>query len=563
MSIGVLSQYPFSPEFRSRLEHRVGRVSEYISLAELRDLPKVALWKRLRSLRPERLVIPLEDENSGVVLPFLKLVAAMSSAKQIEIVLPDLTAARARRTSFIRDLGAVIGASGRGRIAAAATRREAQLLLKEPRARTQVGRSNKVMFINANLWFGVKAGGSVGHIAGVANGLRGAGYNVDYCSPSENPLLKENDVNLVQLEPPRSFGFPPEYTHYLFDKSATAQLLRLASTDYAFIYQRLSLANFTGVRIARHLNLPYVVEYNGSEAWIAKNWGRPLQDHQLAVAAEEVCLKHATVVVTISKVLKDELISRGVEEKRIACYPNCVNERSFDASRFAQKELTELRASFGIAHDALVVGFVGTFGAWHGVEIMAEAMRTLSVEAPGWLRQYKVHFLLIGDGQKMPAVKEILGGAKSEFWTLAGLIPQAETPRHLAATDILLSPHVTNKDGSRFFGSPTKLFEYMAMGKAIVASDLGQIGEVLNNSLRADDLPAGDCPGADSRVAVLCRPGAVEELMHGLRFLVEHPGWRLRLGLNARNEALLKYTWTSHVARILETLEAVQGSGKC
>ncbi len=56
---------------------------------------------------------------------------------------------------------------------------------------------------------------------------------------------------------------------------------------------------------------------------------------------------------------------------------------------------------------------------------------------------------------------------------------QSEAPTYLAISDIVVSPTVPNPDGSPFFGSPTKLFEYMAMGKPIVASDLDQIGEVL------------------------------------------------------------------------------------
>jgi glycosyltransferase involved in cell wall biosynthesis len=118
---------------------------------------------------------------------------------------------------------------------------------------------------------------------------------------------------------------------------------------------------------------------------------------------------------------------------------------------------------------------------------------------------------------------------------------------------VLVSPHVPNADGSRFFGSPTKLFEYMAAGKGIVASDLDQIGEVLAGSLRAGAAPDDN----EDAPAVLTDPGSVDELAAGIAFLCESPDRRRRLGANARTRVLERYTWSHHVGAILDGLRRV------
>ena len=116
---------------------------------------------------------------------------------------------------------------------------------------------------------------------------------------------------------------------------------------------------------------------------------------------------------------------------------------------------------------------------------------------------------------------------------------QADGPAHLAACDILASPHVPNPDGSAFFGSPTKLFEYMAMGRPIVASALEQIADVLS----------------DEETALLVPPGDIDALANALLRLIDTPALGRRLGANAREAALQRHTWQRHTQRILARLE--------
>jgi glycosyltransferase involved in cell wall biosynthesis len=268
-----------------------------------------------------------------------------------------------------------------------------------------------------------------------------------------------------------------------------------------------------------------------------------------------VSLRHADAIVVVSDVLKEECASRGIPPERVIVQPNGMDPAIFDPGRFPQESVQATRARLGIPPGAVVVTFLGTYGMWHGAEVFAAAARRLIDEGAAAEGGRPLFYLFVGEGLRMPEVRAQFAGSGRMFPVrFAGLVPQAEAPEYLAASDILVSPHVKNPDGTRFFGSPTKLFEYMAMGKPIAASDLEQIGQVLANSYRATDLPEGPPPADDGRLAVLSAPGDLEELVKSLRFLATRPDYRRILGANARREALARYTWDAAVEHMIEAL---------
>jgi glycosyltransferase involved in cell wall biosynthesis len=151
-----------------------------------------------------------------------------------------------------------------------------------------------------------------------------------------------------------------------------------------------------------------------------------------------------------------------------------------------------------------------------------------------------VRLLMIGSGPGLAASTRIISDAGLDAHAhFTGLVAQEDAARYLAACDILASPHVPNPDGSPFFGSPTKLFEYMAMGKAIVASNLDQIGEVLRHGETAWMVPPGDA----------------DALSRGLARLVDDRNLRISLGEAARRDVLAHHTWRAHVRKILDALD--------
>ena len=304
--------------------------------------------------------------------------------------------------------------------------------------------------------------------------------------------------------------------------------------DVSLVYQRYSVHNYAGLQIARRLHVPFVLEYNGSEVWMGRHWGRRLKYEELADSIELLNVRAANLVVVVSRAMRDELIARGIERRPHPRQP----QRRRHGPLHACARGCCVRRRYGLTGKT-VVGFISTFQAWHGADVLAEAFARLIADHPAC--RDSVRLLMVGDGPGLPATRRIISAAGlDELAIFTGLVEQQHGPDHLAACDILASPHVPNADGSPFFGSPTKLFEYMAMGKAIVASDLDQIGDVLRHGETAWMVPPAD----------------VGALAEGMARLIDDPVLRAKLGGAARREVLARYTWRAHVRRTLDALGA-------
>ncbi|AOW24482.1 hypothetical protein AVM11_17930 [Sphingomonas melonis TY] len=548
----AFSCYPLTTDLTRALAH-FGPTDEALTLSNLRALPLARLWSTLRRTAPDRIRVVLGEPTERTLLPILLMLAALTRASRIEVV--DLATAEVRTVPRIRALFGIwhsIAASVAGQLAKLEAERRTKALMQTVPLTFAAPTFERGLYLKSNLMLGTLAGGSVGHIAGVANELYRRSRSL-VLAALEFPAMVDRDVPFVSIRPLTHYGIPPESNHLRFDRhcyDAAAPILERGDAD--FIYQRLSIANFTGVRLSRRYNVPLILEYNGSEVWIAQHWGLKLAWAGLAKRIEQVCFRHAHRIITVSDVLADELRAQGVPDDKIVSYPNCIEPEVFDPSRY-DAERRVIRTGLGIGDDELVCTFLGTFGAWHGAEVLAEAIRRYAAtHAAGF--GTRLRFLMIGDGLLAGKCREMLADEiESGMVIFTGIVAQAKAPGYLAASDIFLSPHVQPGDGSRFFGSPTKLFEYMAMAKPIVASELDQIAEVLHPATRLVDVATHD-RWHDGNLAILTRPGSVDDIVDALRLLRDHLEWHQPMGEAARAKALAHYTWRQHVDQIFDTL---------
>ncbi|HEU5237118.1 MAG TPA: glycosyltransferase family 4 protein [Pyrinomonadaceae bacterium] len=377
---------------------------------------------------------------------------------------------------------------------------------------------------------GSHAGGAATHINGFVNGATELGATINVISNDYIAGLDESRLNLIDPEPTGSTRAAFDLRNNLIFSAGVLRELERRPAD--LIYQRYGRFTWAGVEAGLRAAVPLFLEYNGSEVWIGKHWDMsgmiPLLER-----FERLNLKAASRIFVVSEVERRNLLRLGIADEKIIVNPNAVDTDKFRPDIGGASARQEL----GIGPREILAGFVGTFGPWHGVLTLAEAITLMPAKS-------SVRFLLVGAGRFRDEVERIIRTAgKTDSVIFTGHLDHERIPALLDACDVLLSPHVPLEDGSEFFGSPTKLFEYMAMGKAIVASRLGQIGEVLT----------------DDESGILIEPGNARQLAEAILRLSESPDLRQRLGAAARLAAVEQHTWKQNAQRVIDEYRMLTG----
>jgi glycosyltransferase involved in cell wall biosynthesis len=230
-------------------------------------------------------------------------------------------------------------------------------------------------------------------------------------------------------------------------------------------------------------------------------------------------------VVVISEGLKVRYRELGVPEERLVLAPDGVDDSflEFDASKAA------CRQRLGIAGDEKLALYAGHLYSWKGAGVLADAAETLE-------KHGIVVMFVGGTDADIEAFRRTCGDRKNI--RIVGRMPHAEIPSYLRAADVLVIPNTAESDISTRYTSPLKLFEYMASGTPIVASDLPALREVLS------ELTAFFVPPSD--------PEALAERIIEVFASYEQA---IQAGAAARREAGA-YAWRSRAARIIHFLEA-------
>lgn len=275
------------------------------------------------------------------------------------------------------------------------------------------------------------------------------------------------------------------------------------------IYERYSLWSAAATRAGRQLGIPVVVEVNAPLILEQRQY-RKLVLEDAALDIEREVFSSADLITAVSDEVASYAVEQGARMEQVIVQPNGVNQNVF-SPQISSATISALNAG-------PVIGFSGSLKPWHGLEDLLEAFARLNkVNAD-------TRLLIVGDGPLRPWVEGFVKGAGlSGSVVLAGWQPHSELPAFINAMDIACAPYPFMED---FYFSPLKLIEYMACGRAVVASAIGQINDTIQ----------------DGENGMLVEPGNVAQLTKILTELAGDAAKRRKLGSDAA-KSVEHHTW--------------------
>jgi glycosyltransferase involved in cell wall biosynthesis len=312
-----------------------------------------------------------------------------------------------------------------------------------------------------------------------------------------------------------------------FRRSALDHIAEIG--DPAFVWQHHEIFHDAGFEVARALRRPLVQFVDAPQTWEDRKWGvrRPGWGRLVERRGERPQLMAADVVACVSDEVAVQISAMGVPPDRIVVTPTGVDPERFGPhiSGDAVRQRHGLQGKF-------VVGWAGSFRPFHALPTGLEVIRRLQDSIPD------LAFLLVGDGQERPRIKELANAMGLRNVVFTGTVPHDRVGEHLAAMDVAL---LLDQGTVDYHYSPLKLREYMAAGKPVVAARVGEVGRSV----------------ADEREALLVEPGDAAGFASALERLYRDEDMRGRLGVMARAKAVLEWSWDEQLRRVQAALDRV------
>ena len=323
----------------------------------------------------------------------------------------------------------------------------------------------------------------------------------------------------------------------LFDsyRMAEAGIINLKASD--LIHERFNLLALGGAWASRKLGIPFVLEVNADLLEQRRFKGIPERGLRrlFAIWSTRVCFETAAQIICISPRLKEHLRTRwNIAESKLTVLPCAADVEAFEPNANS----TTVRKTLGLTTEPVVM-WVGGFYPWHDLNLLLESFAWILPQRPD------ARLVLVGDGPGRTSIEDrVTKAGMRHAVIMTGAIAHSEVPEMLSIADVAVVPSASVTASLGGTGTPLKLFEYMAAGKAIVATALNEAEEVI----------------LDGHNGLLAGAGDVNGFARATLSLINDREERRRLGKNARLQAVRQYSWEHYTKRLEEIYLRVVGN---
>jgi glycogen synthase len=247
---------------------------------------------------------------------------------------------------------------------------------------------------------------------------------------------------------------------------------------------------------------------------------------------ENAALRDVDLCCVICEALRDEVLARGINPDRIAIVPNGVDVKKFSPG----PPKVELQSRLGL-QGKVVMGYIGSFFHYEGLNLMVQAMAGLADDFPN------LRLLMVGEGEVSPLLKSMTQEAEiTDRVIFTGRVPHNQIADFYRLYDFMVLPRLDTRE-TRLV-TPLKPLEIMAMGKSVIASDIGGHKEIVQNRLNG----------------ILFESQNVPDLIAKCRDLIENEGFRVELGARSRQWVAANRDWDVLVRKYITVYEGLAGS---
>lgn len=386
----------------------------------------------------------------------------------------------------------------------------------------------KILYISGDS--GVEVGGRKGastHIRETCHALQRFGHEVRIVTPTPGDLSRVK-VPVIKVPPFRAKWIGSDARHLLLNfrmGKAIEKEMRTFKPDA--VYERYSLYQTAGLKLCHKYKLPRILEVN---TLLAKEQAKRLHYPWLAEKVENSLWQREKAIICVSQKLKDLMTeAAGLKESAMAGFeisPVAVDTEVFNPNVVPDDELVQLKQGRALA------GYVGTLTAWHGVDLFFDVAKIL--------QERNVPILTLAVGGEPERVERLKARVKQEglesHLQFYGSVDHHRVPGFLAAMDMCLIADTQD------WSSPTKFFEFAAMGKAIVASRSPSVIEVF---------------GGDGKAGMIFERGSAAGMADAMIEVANNPELAASLGAAARRRVLERYTWQCNIKTIMKLYRAM------